>query len=269
VDLGSTSSWATVLGNPKRERVPSIYLGCSQRGRGFQKLPGQGSFLLWLRNIRSPRGNPKPWRLRNLVDETATRWLGIVPILVLLLSTVSSGVEGQEGAYAFQIRGGVTQPLGDFLDESMGWEGRAGAGSSMAMGFTFPLYRFIGGLVGFSQHRFACDENVCPEGKAWISTGFDVAIRIAGKRGPVRPWIQGGFHNHRIQVKILEDGLPRKVNSDGGGGLEAGLGLLVQIGERTSLSPGVRYGLGNVPFSDHPTLDLSFLVFDVGLVIGF
>ena len=203
------------------------------------------------------------------MNGTVNRWLGIVPILLLLLSAGFDGAEGQEGPYAFQIRGGITQPLGDFLDESVGWEEKGGAGPSLSMGFTFPLYWHIGGLVGFSEHRFSCDEDVCPEGKDWISTGFDIAIRIAGKRGPIRPWIQGGFHTHRIQVKILEEGSSRKLNSEGGGGLEAGLGLLVQVGERTSLSPGVRYGLGNVPFADHPTLDLRFLVFDVGLVIGF
>lgn len=203
------------------------------------------------------------------MNESVARWLRIVPILPLILVAAFGGVEGQEGPYAFEIRGGVTQPLGDFLDESMGWEGRAGAGPSLAMGFTFPLHRWVGGLVGFSQHRFSCDENVCPEGKYVISTGFDAAVRIAGRRGPIRPWIQGGFHTYRIQVMVLGDGSPRRVNSEGGGGLEAGGGLLVQIGERTSLSPGIRYGLGNVPFSTRPTLDLSFLVFDVGLVIGF
>ena len=189
--------------------------------------------------------------------------------LIWGITAVPCQLSGQAGAYAFQIRGGVTQPLGDFLDESEGWEGKAGAGSSLAMGFTFPIDWYIGGLVGFGQHRFSCDTRVCPEEKAWISTGFDLAIRIAGKRGPVRPWIQGGFHSHRVQVTLLGDGLPREVNSEGGGGLEAGVGLLVQIGERASLSPGVRYGLGNVPFSSRPTLDLSFLVFDLGLVVGF
>ena len=203
------------------------------------------------------------------MSEIASPWPRVIPVLLLLLFTGSERVRGQEGPYAFQIRGGVTQPLGDFLDEAEGWEGKAGAGSSLAMGFTFPIYWYVGGVVGFGQHRFSCDTRVCPEGKAWISTGFDLAIRIAGKRGPIRPWIQGGFHSHRGQVKLLGDGLPRRVNSEGGGGLEAGGGLLVQIGERTSLSPGVRYGLGNVPFSARPTLDLSFLVFDVGLVIGF
>jgi len=203
------------------------------------------------------------------MTERGARWPGIVLISFLFLAAGNTGIEGQEGPYAFQIRGGVTQPLGDFLNEDIGWEGRAGAGPSLAMGFTFPLFHWIGGMVGFSQHRFSCDETVCPEGKSWISTGFDLAIRIAGRRGPVRPWVQGGFHTHRVQVSILADGSPDRVNSEGGGGLEAGGGLLVQIGERTSLSPGVRFGLGNVPFSTRPTLDLSFLVFDVGLVIGF
>jgi hypothetical protein len=183
---------------------------------------------------------------------------------------VGSGtVSGQEGPYAFQIRGGGTWPLGAFQDDALGWEEEAGSGPSLGMGFTFPLFRFVGGYLGFSQHRFACDEDVCPEGRPWISTGFDVALRVVLGDERTRPWIQGGLHTHRIQGRILEDGQVRKLNSQGGGGYEVGGGVLVQIGERMSLSPGIRYGSGEVPFSIQPTMELRYLVLDLGLVIGF
>ena len=64
------------------------------------------------------------------------------------------------------------------------------------------------------------------------------------------------------------DGAER-LKSEGGGGYEVGGGFLLSIGERTSLAPGVRYGLGNVPFDNLPTLGVRFLVFDIGLVLGF
>jgi hypothetical protein len=137
------------------------------------------------------------------------------------------------------------------------------------MGFTFPLVGLVGGYLGFSQHRFGCDVDVCPVGKDLISTGFDLAVRIAGRRGRVRPWVQGGLHTHRIEARVRDGEEARRITSEGGGGYEVGGGILVQIGERTSLAPGVRYGLGNVPFDDRSNLGLRFLVFDLGLVLGF
>jgi hypothetical protein len=138
------------------------------------------------------------------------------------------------------------------------------------MGFTFPLGGFLGGYLGFSQHRFGCDETVCPGGKEWASTGFDVAFRIVlGGRRPLRPWIQGGLHTHRVEGRVLEGGGVRTLHSDQGGGYEVGGGVLIKVGNRTSLSPGVRVGLGNVPFPDRGNMSLRFLVFDLGLVLGF
>jgi len=138
------------------------------------------------------------------------------------------------------------------------------------MGFTFPLGGFLGGYLGFSQHRFGCDDRVCPGGKEWASTGFDVAFRIVlGPRKPLRPWIQGGIHTHRVEGRVLEGGGVRTLHSEQGGGYEVGGGVLIKIGRRTSLSPGVRVGLGNVPFPDRSNMTLRFLVFDLGLVLGF
>jgi len=175
----------------------------------------------------------------------------------------------QEGPYAFSIRGGGTLPVGSFRDETRGWERRAGRGTSLAMGFTFPLFPYVGGYLGFSQHRFGCDEDLCPGGEYWVSTGFDVALRVVAGRRRVRPWVQGGIHTHRVQARILGEDEALSLHSEGGGGYEVGGGLLIQVAERMSLSPGVRYGLGNVPIPGHPTLGMRFLVFDLGLVVGF
>jgi hypothetical protein len=72
-------------------------------------------------------------------------------------------------------------------------------------------------------------------------------------------------------VEVKARGAPRSGNlvSDVGIGFEVGGGLLVQIGTRMSLSPGLRYGSGEVPFSEYPSVRFQYLIADLGLVVGF
>jgi hypothetical protein len=205
-------------------------------------------------------------RMRRVME--VRRWI-VAGLLGWGLSFGPSLLSAQEGSYAFQIRGGGTLPVAAFRDDAQGWEEEAGTGTSLGMGFTFPLYRFVGGYLGFSQHRFACDEEVCPKGKAWISTGFDLALRVVVGDRRIRPWVQGGLHTHRIESRVSVEGHVQSLHSKGGGGYEVGGGVLVQVAERMSLSPGVRYGSGDAPFSVQPSMGLRYLVFDLGLVVGF
>lgn len=160
-------------------------------------------------------------------------------------------------------------PVGGFLAEEPGWEEKARPNRSFGMGFTFPLYRSLGGYLGFSQHRFGCDEDVCPQGEKWITTGFDVAFRVVLGGPSIRQWFQAGIHTNRIEGMVFDGGGVRSVHSEGAGGYEIGGGILVEVGERMSLAPGIRYGLSDVPFSTRPSMGLRYLVVDVGLVLGF
>ena len=217
----------------------------------------------WVREAKTVEADSQMSRVMEV-----RRWI-IASLLGWGLSFGPNLLSAQEGSYAFQIRGGGTVPVAAFRDDAQGWEEKAGTGTSLGMGFTFPLYRFIGGYLGFSQHRFACDEDVCPKGEAWISTGFDLALRVVVGDRRIRPWVQGGLHTHRIESRVSGQGHVQGLHSEGGGGYEVGGGVLVQVGERMSLSPGVRYGSGDVPFSARPTMSLRYLVFDLGLVVGF
>jgi hypothetical protein len=202
---------------------------------------------------------------------TVIRLGGIFLGLLLSLGSVLSptALSGQEGSFAFQMRGGVSAPVMAFRDGARGWEGGAGRGSSFGLGFTVPLPGPTGGYFGFSQHRFRCDESVCPAGEKWVSTGFDLGLRLVLGSRRLRPWLQAGLHTHRVEGRILEGVTVVDVVSDGGAGFEAGGGILVQIGNRMSLSPGLRYGGGRVSFSRQPSLRLQYLLADLGLVVGF
>ena len=189
--------------------------------------------------------------------------------LIWLLVPVGAA-SGQEGAFAFELRGGGAFPLGSFRSGDDGWAGEVRTSTAFGMGFTLPGPGPLGTYLGFGQRRFECREPTCPSGKEWTSTGFDVALRLVLGRGPVRRWLRGGFHNLRLVGTVRDhDGGTARVTAAGGGGIEAGGGLLVSIGRRTSLSPGVRYGWGEVPFPGRGKMRLRYFAADIGLVLGF
>jgi hypothetical protein len=196
-----------------------------------------------------------------------------IPLLALgalFAPVLPTPLQGQEGSFAFQLRGGGAFPIASFGSETAGWQGESGEGSSFGMGFTLPAPGPLGAFLGFSQHRFSCPEGVCSGGSKWIATGFDVALRQVLERWRVRPWFQGGLHTFRIEGDEADDGgEATPIVSDLGLGLEVGGGVLIGIGERTSLSPGLRYGWGRVPFPDREDMSLHYLILDLGLVLGF
>lgn len=198
-------------------------------------------------------------------------WKGVLPLALAVLGLLPSRgtLAGQEGSFAFQIRGGGALPVGAFRSAEEGWEGRAGRGTSFGMGFTFPVLGPLGGYLGFGQRRFQCDDAVCPSGKYWTSTGFDVAARTVIGRSRIRLWTQAGLHTHRMEGRIRLDGKPHHLTSEGGAGFELGGGVLIQIGRRTSLSPGLWYGQGHVPFTGRASMQPRYLIMDLGLVMGF
>ena len=190
---------------------------------------------------------------------------------VLLLALAwPAPASAQEGSFAFEIRGGPVLPVGSFRSgEEEGW-GKGKAGPAFGMGFTLPAPGPFGMFLGFGQRHFGCDAPACPAGADWVSTGFDVALRLVLGRDRIRPWFRGGLHTHVVEGRILESGSGASgIQSETGYGYEVGGGVLIALGRRTSLSPGIRYGFADVPFQERPDLALRYLVADLGLVLGF
>ena len=204
--------------------------------------------------------NPLPRRRARLRMRKA-----VFLLVFLLLVAGSPDLCGQEGPLGYQIRAGGTLPLGGFRKAEEGWEGGVGGAVSFGMGFSVSVWGPFHVYMGFSQDRFICDKEVCPPGAKWVSTGFDVALRGVFGAGRIRPAVQGGFHLPRVEGEILD---ARDQTSDRGRGYEAGAGVLIRIGERTSLNPGARYGEVDVLFADSGTLKMRYLVVDLGLVLA-
>lgn len=189
---------------------------------------------------------------------------------LFVLLALPAGGGAQEGAFAFHISGGQGIPVGPFASEERGWEGKSGAGPAFGMGFSFPAPGPLLLFLGFGQRRFSCDESACPPGADWISTGYDVGLRYRIGRERIRGWVQGGIHTHRVEGEDRDpEGEGKPLVSDGGMGLEVGGGILIGIGERTSLAPGLRYGRGRAPLRNGRTLRPRYLLIELGLVLGF
>ena len=220
---------------------------------------------------------PTPLRIPLGAGRTRQGRMGpLARVSVLLVASLAvlggrqRAIMAQEGAFAFEIRGGGVLPIGSFRSGKGEWAGMTRAGSSFGMGFTFPVPGPLGAFLGFGQRRFDCRGSVCADGAEWISTGFDVALRLVVGDRRIRPWLKGGFHSHRLEVSLRgPGGEPDETRSEGGSGFEIGGGLLVAIAERMSLSPGIHYGSGEVPFLGRSALRLEYLVADLGLVLGF
>lgn len=210
------------------------------------------------------------------VYERAAKGARLNRLGVLVLTSISLLGPGpvplgaQEGAFAFEIRGGAAVPISSFRSGDEGWAGEIRGGPSFGMGFTFPAPGPFGLFLGFGQRRFECAGDGCRKGSTWESTGFDVALRLVVGSRRIRPWVRGGLHTHRVEGQGVEgDGAAIELKSEGGAGYEFGGGLLIAIGERTSVSPGFHYGSGSAPFPDRPDLRLAYFVADLGLVLGF
>jgi opacity protein-like surface antigen len=97
-----------------------------------------------------------------------------------------------------------------------------------------------------------------------------VALRLVLGQDRIRPWLRGGIHTHLVEGRIQDPGSGvLDIRSESGAGYEVGGGVLIAVGQRASLSPGFRYGFGDVPFKGRPDLGLRYLMADLGLVLGF
>lgn len=189
----------------------------------------------------------------------------------LVLGALSLGPDsarGQEGGFTFQVGGGAAIPVGDFRSRE-GWEGKTGAGMSFGMAFSFPLKGPLDLYLGFSQHRFHCSEGVCSGDEDFVATGFDAGLRLLLRREGVSPWLRATLHAPRVEAELVEEGRKVSRTSDGAAGLEVGGGVLIRVAQRLSLSPGIRFGMVDLPFPDRPALEPRYLVADLALVLGF
>jgi hypothetical protein len=192
--------------------------------------------------------------------------------LAVLLSGLSaaapgSGITAQESPLVLEAHGGVAVPLSHFASGTR--EGEAtGPGASFGVDFALPGGKRFVPYVGFSQHRFTCEEAGCADGGRYVATGFHSGYRIVPFPGrAVLPWVRLGVTTTRVETDAL--GPPNVGTSKLGVGGEAGAGIHIGGASTFALSPSVRFAAVNTRLPGGALLRMRYLVADLALVLSF
>jgi hypothetical protein len=122
--------------------------------------------------------------------------------------------------------------------------------------------------VGFSQHRFPCEDAGCRSGGRYVATGFQGGYRInLVTRGSVIPWVRAGVVTARVESPGVP-GSAEGVSRLGVGG-EIGVGVYVGTSRAIAFNPGVRWVGVNSELPGRSLLRLRYVVADVSLALAF
>ena len=124
-------------------------------------------------------------------------------------------------------------------------------------------------VVGFSEHRFGCTQVQCGEAVDFVSTAWDLGVRVNLRQAGIVPWVSLGASAALFAAHVETGNDVATEGSDRGWGYEAGVGVLVPLGGPFLVNPGVRYGRSDADFAARGTLETRYIVADVGLVLAF
>ena len=189
--------------------------------------------------------------------------------LILLLGTllITSRGEAQITPLHLEVRGGAWIPAADLVG-AQGFEGEASAAASFGVHFVLN-----NGLTsysaGFSEHRFGCAQAQCAEEVDFVSTSWDLGVRVNLRQAGIVPWVSLGASAALMEAHVETGGGVVREGSDRGWGYEVGAGVLVPVRGLLAINPAVRYGRSDVDFASRDTLETRYIIADLGLVLAF
>lgn len=229
------------------------------------------------RNLRS--GAPECVR-RTVGSGSSVGLLRILVLLRLALGILAAVqpelLRAQVSPLQVEFNVGLAVPTQEFAEPG-GLEGSAKRGASFGVHLALSQ-RHVSWYVGFSEYRTQCGGDACAGD--FISTAWDLGIRLNLLSGPVVPWLLVGTTAVITRARLadpLADPLPGgaiptfAVDSDRSWGLEAGAGLMVPIARHLGVNAGVRYLRATPTFSGPVAGDLPIRVWvmELGLILGF
>ena len=192
---------------------------------------------------------------------------GVAVGAVAGLALLAGPVRAQDAPLVLEVHGGVAAPLGSFANGTDPGEGTS-AGPSLSVAFVLPGSGRRGTYVGFSQHRFGCEDAGCPAGGRYVATGFDLGWRFRLVRtGPAIPWLRAGAITTRVETGDL--GGANAGVSDLGWGFELGAGAYLGTERAVALNPGVRWARVWTELPGGETLSMQYLIAQVAIAFAF
>jgi hypothetical protein len=188
-------------------------------------------------------------------------------VAIATLALAWTPAPAQESAIVVEARGGVAIPVGSF---ATGIEPGEGTEAGASFGVTIGVAG--GGLwtpyLGFSQHRFGCEDAGCPSSGQYVATGFQAGVRVIPLQGSsLLPWISVGAVTTHVEAGDL--GSAYAGVSDLGVGGEVGIGLHIGAASQLALNPGARFVVVGADLPDGTNLGMKYVVADLALVISF
>ena len=190
-------------------------------------------------------------------------------LLILLLGTllIPTRGEAQISPLLLELRGGVWIPTADLVG-AQGFEGEASADVSFGVHFMLRS-GLISYVAGFSEHRFGCTQVQCGEAVDFVSTAWDLGVRLNLRQAGIVPWVSLGATAALFDARVETGNDVAREGSDRGWGFEVGAGVLVPLRGPFLVNPGVRYGRSDADFAARGTLETRYIIADVGLVLAF
>jgi opacity protein-like surface antigen len=166
------------------------------------------------------------------------------------------------------MSGGAWIPTADLVG-GPGFDGKGSADVSFGAHFVLNM-GWISYRAGFSEHRFGCNQAQCGEAVDFVSTAWDLGVRVNIRQEGIIPWVGLGATAALVDAHVGAGPGGVREASDRGWGYEVGAGLLVPVVGPVSINPGVRYGRVDVDFAlPRGTLETRYITADVSVVLSF
>ena len=161
-------------------------------------------------------------------------------------------------------RGGFALPQGEWSDDA-GVDGGFGYGINARLQI-FPVISLYG---GWEKYTFDTEAETIEASDTGLRGGAHVSVPLSALTG-VSPFAFAGVVYNETSFKVEEvDG---EFEADSEFGYEVGAGVAFPIAPTLSLTPSVRYRAhpAELPAGEAGTddIDVSYLVFDIGLKLG-
>jgi len=192
-------------------------------------------------------------------------WLGVAGGVVVL-SLAAAPASGQLSRLTVEGRGGAALASG-VLGDGTDLAGGAETGGSFGVGFAFGIRGGLYVHLGFSQHRWECEDGCLGTGDL-TATGFDLALKYMLPLGRTAPYLRVGALPYTVEGSTAgPDGTPGISNRVWG--FEGGGGVAIRLNGDLWLTPGARYVTMDPDFGDGTELEIRGWIIDLGLLWGF
>ena len=232
---------------------------------------------MWSSIVWSSRSSRAIESTESLLRHNTTRHRGsddwrrdrTAAFLILLLGTLLIPIRGeaQIPPLLLEVRGGAWIPTADLVG-AQGFEGEASADVSFGVHFMLRS-GLISYVAGFSEHRFGCTQIRCGEAVDFVSTAWDLGVRLNLRQAGIVPWVSLGAIAALFDARVETGNDVAREGFDRGWGYELGAGVLVPLGGPFLVNPGVRYGRSDADFGPRGTLETRYIIADIGLVLAF